>query len=46
MAFKRIASIGEALLRRKRIDENAGESKLDRCLGTLDLTALGKLIRT
>lgn len=42
MAIARIASIGKALLRRKRIDNSAlSNTKLDRCLTTLDLTALG-----
>ncbi|XP_015784881.1 cationic amino acid transporter 2 isoform X1 [Tetranychus urticae] len=36
-----IRSFGKALVRRKKIDDNQGPSTLNRCLGTLDLTALG-----
>ena len=43
--LNRLASVGRKLLRQKKIDENAlGSTKLDRCLTTFDLTALGKRI--
>ena len=42
-SFNRLASVGRKLLRQKKIEENSlGSTKLDRCLSTFDLTALGK----
>jgi hypothetical protein len=39
-----LSQIRRNLFRRKQIDKQSMVSKLDRCLTTFDLTALGKLI--
>ncbi|RWS28043.1 Low affinity cationic amino acid transporter 2-like protein [Leptotrombidium deliense] len=36
-----LKSLGKALIRKKKIDNSVSNSKLQRCLGTFDLTALG-----
>ena len=44
MSFQ-IGKLLKALLRRKHIEQSSlTETRLDRCLSTLDLTALGKFM--